>query len=38
MDLLENGIPLSLLMDLAWGPCSEELMQTETAASREPAA
>jgi hypothetical protein len=29
MDLLENGIPLSLLLDLAFGPNSEELFLTE---------
>lgn len=29
MDLLESGIPLSLLLDLAFGPHSEELLRTE---------
>jgi hypothetical protein len=29
MSLLERGIPLSLLMDLALGPHSAELMEVE---------
>lgn len=29
MSLLSNGIPLSLLMDLAFGPHSEELLSVE---------
>ena len=29
MTLLRSGVPLSLLLDLAWGPCSEELMAVE---------
>ena len=29
MSLLEQGVPLSLLLDLAWGPCSRELLDTE---------
>ncbi len=29
MDLLGNGVPLSLLLDLAWGPRSEELLESE---------
>ena len=29
MDLLGNGVPLSLLLDLAFGPHSEELMFVE---------
>lgn len=41
MSLLSNGIPLSLLMDLAFGPHSEELMSLERAGvpqTRPPAA
>lgn len=41
MSLLSNGIPLSLLMDLAFGPHSEELLFLERAGipeSRPPAA
>ena len=30
MRLLESGIPLSLLLDLAMGPHSSELLQEET--------
>ena len=29
MSLLSNGIPLSLLLDLAFGPHSEELLSLE---------
>ena len=29
MDLLSRGVPLSLLLDLALGPHSEELLQQE---------
>ena len=29
MSLLSNGVPLSLLLDLAYGPHSEELFATE---------
>ena len=29
MDLLSKGVPLSLLLDLAMGPFSEELMDLE---------
>ena len=29
MGLLSNGVPLSLLLDLAFGPHSEELMFVE---------
>ena len=29
MALLAVGVPLSLLLDLAWGPRSEELLATE---------
>lgn len=32
MSLLRSGVPLSLLLDLALGPCSEELMAHERAA------
>jgi hypothetical protein len=41
MSLLNNGIPLSLLMDLAFGPHSEELLFLERAGvpgTRPPAA
>ena len=41
MSLLSNGIPLSLLLDLAFGPHSEELMFLERAGvpeTRPPAA
>ena len=40
MSLLSNGIPLSLLLDLAFGPHSEELMFLERSIpeSRPPAA
>jgi hypothetical protein len=31
MALLAQGIPLSLLLDLAWGPMSAELMDHEAA-------
>ena len=31
MSLLSNGVPLSLLLDLAYGPNSEELLATELA-------
>ena len=31
MDLLGNGVPLSLLMDLVFGPHSEELLFAERA-------
>ncbi len=40
MSLLERGVPLSLLLDLALGPYSRELMETERAdvpAQRPPA-
>lgn len=36
MSLLSNGIPLSLLMDLAFGPHSEELLFLERAEVPEP--
>lgn len=29
MSLLEHGVPLTLLLDLAFGPRSEELLQAE---------
>lgn len=29
MSLLEHGVPLSLLLDLAFGPRSEELLRDE---------
>ena len=44
MALLGNGVPLSLLLDLAWGPRSEEVLFVERCgrprppAPREPAA
>jgi hypothetical protein len=31
MDLLEQGVPLSLLLDLALGPFSEDLLRAEPA-------
>ena len=36
MRLLENGIPLSLLLDLAMGPRSAELLDQEHAELRSP--
>jgi hypothetical protein len=38
MALLERGIPLSLLLDLAFGPCSEELLAHERASLPAPRA
>ena len=35
MDLLRRGIPLSLLLDLALGPFSEDLLLAEAAATPE---
>ena len=35
MSLLSNGIPLSLLLDLALGPFSEELFVTEIPSQRQ---
>jgi hypothetical protein len=34
MALLGNGVPLSLLLDLAFGPRSEELLAMEVPAQR----
>ena len=34
MRLLERGIPLSLLLDLAYGPRSEELLRDELPTQR----
>ena len=34
MQLLERGIPLSLLLDLACGPHSEELLRDEVPSQR----
>ena len=31
MDLMKNGVPLSLLLDLVLGPCSEDLLRAEPA-------
>ena len=31
MDLLESGVPLTLLLDLAFGPFSEDLLRAEPA-------
>ena len=36
MSLLSNGIPLSLLLDLAFGPHSEELLFLERSSMPEP--
>lgn len=36
MALLGNGVPLSLLLDLVWGPRSEELFATEVPVQRQP--
>ena len=36
MSLLANGVPLSLLLDLVLGPCSEELFAVEIPAQRGP--
>lgn len=36
MGLLGDGVPLSLLVDIAWGPCSEELLATEMPVQRQP--
>ena len=38
MSLLSNGIPLSLLIDLAFGPNSEEVFAHELLEQRPPAA
>lgn len=35
MSLLGSGVPLSLLLDLAFGPHSEELFATEIPSQRE---
>ena len=35
MSLLSNGVPISLLLDLVLGPCSEELFATEVPAQRQ---
>lgn len=35
MVLLENGIPLSLLLDLVLGPQSADLMEHEAAAAQQ---
>lgn len=37
MALLGRGVPLSLLLDLALGPRSEELFATEVPSQRQPA-
>ena len=36
MALLSSGVPLSLLLDLAMPPCSEELFVQEIPAQRQP--
>ena len=36
MSLLSNGIPLSLLMDIALGPHSEEVFALELPTQRQP--
>ena len=38
MSLLGNGVPLSLLLDLVWGPNSEELLATERVPAQRPPA
>lgn len=38
MSLLEHGVPLTLLLDLAFGPRSEELLQAERGAVPPPRA
>lgn len=38
MSLLSNGVPLSLLLDLAFGPRSEELLELERIPSQRPPA
>jgi len=38
MALLGDGVPLSLLLDLAWGPRSEELMELERVPTQRPPA
>lgn len=38
MALLASGVPLSLLLDLAYGPRSEELLVGERPDARPPAA
>ena len=35
MSLLSHGVPLSLLLDLVLGPCSEELFATESPGQRQ---
>ena len=37
MSLLSNGVPLSLLLDLAFGPRSEEVLETERVPAQRPA-
>ena len=37
MSLLNSGVPLSLLLDLAMPPCSEELFAQEIPAQRQSA-
>ena len=34
MALLASGVPLTLLMDLALGPCAEQVLRTEVPAQR----
>ncbi len=36
MALLRSGVPLSLLLDLAFGPDSEQVLETEPSRSRRP--
>lgn len=36
MALLGDGVPLSLLMDIVYGPRSEELFATEVPTQRQP--
>ena len=36
MALLRSGVPLSLLLDLAFGPDSEEVLRTEPPRPRRP--
>ena len=38
MSLLSNGVPLSLLIDLVFGPRSEEVLAWERSEQRPPAA
>lgn len=34
MVLLASGVPLTLLMDLALGPCAEQVLRTEVPSPR----